>query len=451
MAATVRVKSGKSEITLNRKRNDFTVLKKKHNRADLDIARLLQAMLEEQNIKVKQLEENTKAQQNMINIRHLTLLKKKNYELENARLQEENAILKKKLGEQNNNVVKLEKQAKDLQNTIYKKNCELEVHVKSAKLKESWELEVHVKNARNLEVENEMFKKDLGEQNNKVVELEKGTQTLENRLEERVWELGFHVANARSLEIENELLKKDLGEQNNMVYVEENTKCLHNKINDKNSSIFDKQRAIIRSKVNELVESVKKGIDIYGVGPVTLSIFGFHHVVHFSNLNEIELKPLEIQYVNEIFTLLLQCKENEVPGKYWDDIIRTTVIEISRSRSTVTVADIQYFFRRTVNVDACVQVMQGITDWPVYFNLTAPKTATITSAKPDEPIFAVKQHQWEHYYFDYVFHRGAVFRDGFHPILQISTKVCVGATNITGRRLLVEDDKSVLARWRIAY
>ncbi|KAJ2988615.1 hypothetical protein HDV02_005485, partial [Globomyces sp. JEL0801] len=412
MAATLQARRERGEVALGRRHNR-TVLKKKRDRAVLDIVRILQAMLEEQHIKVKQLEENTKAQQNMINIQHSTLKKNKKGGLENARLQEENEILKKKLGEQNNKVVELEKQAKDLQNTIYKKNCELEVHVK---------------NARNLEVENEMFKKDLGEQNNKVVELEKGTQTLENRLEERVWELGFHVANARSLEIENELLKKDLGEQNNMVYVEENTKVLHNKINNKNSSLtkFDKQRAIIRSKVNELVESVKKGIDIYGVGPVTLSIFGFHHVVHFATLNEIELKPLEIGYVNEIFTLLLQCKVDEVPGDYWKHIITTTVIEVSRSRPTVTVAAIQNFFERTVNVDACVQVMRGITDWPVYFNLTAPKTATITSAKPDEPIFAVKQHQWEHYYFDYVFHRGAVFRDGFHPILQISTKVCVG-------------------------
>ncbi|KAI8897154.1 hypothetical protein BC833DRAFT_566018 [Globomyces pollinis-pini] len=417
MAATVRVKSGKSEITLNRKRNDFTVLKKKHNRADLDIARLLQAMLEEQNIKVKQLEENTKAQQNMINIRHLTLLKKKNYELENARLQEENAILKKNLGEQNNIVAELEKRTQDLQITIYNRN---------------WELEVQVQNARSLQEENAKLKKKLKE--------------------------------------------------HNMVHAGENTKVPQNTIKEKNSilSSFKRQRCgrRIGIKVNELVarsvnycetsmklsqgnfekkiasnywKGVKKGIDIYGVGPVTLSIFGFHHVVHFANRNEIELKPLEIGYVNEIFTLLLQCKVDEVPGDYWKHIITTTVIEVSRSRPTVTVAAIQNFFERTVNVDACVQVMRSITDWPVYFNLTAPKTATTTSAKPDEPIFAVKQHQWEHYYFDYVFHRGAVFRDGFHPILQISTKVCVGATNITGHRLLVEDDKSDLARWRIAY
>ncbi|KAI8892406.1 hypothetical protein BC833DRAFT_570140 [Globomyces pollinis-pini] len=299
MAATVQSKREKSEVTPKRSLNNSTVPMKK---------------LEEQN-KVKQLEKSTKAQQK---IDHLTLLKKKNYELENAQLQEENAILRKKLGEQNNNVVELEELTQSLQNAINVKNSKID------------------------------------------------------RMERQSY-IGTRIG-------------------------------------------------II---VNALVESVKKGIDIngiYGVGPVTLSIFGFHHVVHFANLNEIELKPLEIEYVNELFTLLLRCKEMEVHDNLWKPIITTTVISISRSTPAVTVAAIQNFFERTVNFDACVQVMRGITDWSVYFNLTASKIATVTNETPVEPIFVVKQQGWEFHYqsFDYLFNRGVVLCDGFHPVVDLS-------------------------------
>ncbi|KAJ2988614.1 hypothetical protein HDV02_005484, partial [Globomyces sp. JEL0801] len=170
----------------------------------------------EQNIKVKQLEENTKAQQNMINIQHSTLKKNKKGGLENARLQEENAILKKKLGKQNNIVAELEKRTQDLQITIYNRN----------------------------------------------------------------WELEVQVQNARSLQEENAKLKKKLKEHNNMVHVGENTKALQNTIKEKNSilSSFKRQRYIGRRigiKVNELVASVKKDIGIHGVDSIIRSVLIF--------------------------------------------------------------------------------------------------------------------------------------------------------------------------------
>ncbi|KAJ2992232.1 hypothetical protein HDV02_003188 [Globomyces sp. JEL0801] len=115
---------------------------------------------------------------------------------------------------------------------------------------------------------------------------------------------------------------------------------------------FKKQKKIgetFESEVNELVESVKKDINISGVSSVTLARLEFRHVVHFAKLSQITLKPLEIDCVGKIFTLLLLCQEVEVPEIYWKHLITNKQISIGRSTPMVTVADIQEFFKRTLN------------------------------------------------------------------------------------------------------
>ncbi|KAJ2987634.1 hypothetical protein HDV02_006040 [Globomyces sp. JEL0801] len=130
----------------------------------------------------------------------------------------------------------------------------------------------------------------------------------------------------------------------------------------------------LETKVNLLVETISarlvpkhtkktRGVShsINGVGEATLKKVGFHHVVNFSDprrkgyvrkeggVDSITLTPLEIKLVSEIFALLLLCKEEKNADFHWRHILECKEIEVGSSKSSVTEADIQAFFKRTLN------------------------------------------------------------------------------------------------------
>ncbi|KAI8897787.1 hypothetical protein BC833DRAFT_649275 [Globomyces pollinis-pini] len=248
-------------------------------------------------------------------------------------LQEENAMLKKKLEEQNKKVVKLEERTKALQNTINKKNSVISSFIKQRYLGNQFREKI-----------NELVKSVKKDINIDGV----GPVTLA-RLDA---DLG---TNTRFLQEENAMLKKKLEEQNKkVVKLEERTKALQNTINKKNSVIssFIKQRYLgnqFREKINELVKSVKKDINIDGVGPVTLARLEFRHVVHFSKFSQITLKPWEVDCVREIYMLFLLCQDYEVPDVYWRQLITTGDIRVGKSKVEVNIQDVYGFFIRVTN------------------------------------------------------------------------------------------------------
>ncbi|KAI8892405.1 hypothetical protein BC833DRAFT_611762 [Globomyces pollinis-pini] len=191
--------------------------------------------------------------------------------------------------------------------------------------------------------------------------------------------------NTRFLQEKNAILKEKVEERNKTVLelekkkieLEEGAKVLQNTIDHNNLIIekFNKQMKIgktLESKVNQLLKQVashlvdKKpekisGVDcINGVGESTIKELEFHHIVNFTDpsreakekqngVNYITLNSKEIECVREIFTLLLLCKENEVPDIHWKHFTRDKKVEVGRATPIVTVENIQEFIKRTLN------------------------------------------------------------------------------------------------------